>query len=100
MKRSRQGPVGAIRFLTSWLLYWAGHLLSIPMMRFDALAFLYRPYNSLMSASVAVQGDMTHGPWQASTTTEENCPIRDQQGEGQDGQVQNTMSNRLSNRLR
>ena len=74
--------MGPIRYLTSWLLYLAGHILSIPMMRFDAFAFLYRRYNSLMLASVSVQGDVTLGPWQNPTTPDENCDFQNQQGEG------------------
>ena len=50
------------RYVVSWLLYWTGHALSIPM-RLSAFAFLYRPYNRLMLTSVACQGDMQHGPW-------------------------------------
>lgn len=40
------------RYVVSWLLYWTGDALSVPM-RLSAFAFLYHLYNRVMLASVA-----------------------------------------------
>ena len=54
----------AIRWLLAWLLYFLGDLISRPMMAFD-WAWLYRPYNKLMSWSSDIQvGE--YGPWKSS----------------------------------
>ena len=52
-----------VRQVASWLLYWTGHALSIPM-RLRPFAFLYPAYNRVMLASVFCQGDVERGPWQ------------------------------------
>ena len=52
----------ALRSAASWFLYGAGHLVSIPMLRWD-LAFLYTPYRALMLASADIQGESGKGPW-------------------------------------
>lgn len=52
----------SLRSAASWFLYGFGHLISIPMIRWD-LAFLYPFYNALMLASVDTQGDLGQGPW-------------------------------------
>jgi len=46
----------------SWFLYWAGHLASIPMLRWD-IAFLFPLYQTLMLLSVDIQGESGPGPW-------------------------------------
>ena len=56
--------MSVVRYVASWLLYWTGHALSIPM-RLPPFAFLYRPYSQVMLASVSCQGDMERGPWQS-----------------------------------
>ena len=53
--------VGAVRFMVSWPLYWAGHVVSLsPVAR---LAWGYRLYSWLMLRSDDVQGETLHGPW-------------------------------------
>lgn len=52
----------ALRSTASWTLYGLGHLVSIPMLRWD-LAFLYSLYRALIIASVDIQGDFEQGPW-------------------------------------
>lgn len=52
----------ALRSTASWSLYGLGHLVSIPMLRWD-LAFLYSLYRALMLASADIQGDSKQGPW-------------------------------------
>lgn len=39
-----------MKVVLSWLLFWIGHGISIPMQAFD-WAFLYRPYCWLMATS-------------------------------------------------
>ena len=49
---------------TVWVLYWAGHLVSLPLNRWDACAWLYPLYNRLMCWSVALQQRYRlSGPW-------------------------------------
>lgn len=57
------------RYVASWLLYWPGHALSMPM-RFGPFAFLYHPYNRIISASVSCQGGMRSGPWRHPTESD------------------------------
>lgn len=46
----------ALRSTASWSLYGLGHLVSIPMLRWD-LAFLYPLYRTLMLAQTYLSGD-------------------------------------------
>ena len=46
----------------SYILYYIGHLISIPMNRFD-LGWLYRYYNWCMLRSVEYQEKSGKGPW-------------------------------------
>lgn len=55
----------ALRSAASWSLYGVGHLVSLPMLRWD-LAVLYPLYNALMLASVDIQGDFEQGPWRST----------------------------------
>ena len=50
-----------IRWLGSWSLYWLGHFVSMPMMRWE-LDWLYPLYNQLMLYSGSIQRD-GKGPW-------------------------------------
>lgn len=53
----------AVGWALAWVLYWAGHLVSLFNRRFDRLSS-YRLYSALMIASLDVQkwgGDS--GPW-------------------------------------
>ena len=51
-------------FLGAWTLWAVGHLISIPMCQFDALAWLYPTYNRLMLWSGDLQDwSGRHGPW-------------------------------------
>ena len=52
----------AFRSTASWSLYGLGHVVSIPMLRWD-LAFLYSLYRALMLASAHIQGESEQGPW-------------------------------------
>ena len=53
--------VGAVRFMTSWPLYWAGHVVSLsPVGR---LAWGFRLYGWLILWSHDVQGETPYGPW-------------------------------------
>ena len=52
----------ALRSTASWSLYGVGHLVSMPMARWD-FAFLYSLYRDLMVASADIQGESSQGPW-------------------------------------
>ena len=52
----------ALRATASWSPYGLGHLVSIPMLRWN-LAFLYSVYRALILASEDIQGDSEQGPW-------------------------------------
>lgn len=49
--------------LASWVLYWAGDLISRPMLWFD-WAWLYKTYNWLMLKSSDLQHKSGKGPWE------------------------------------
>lgn len=56
-----------IAWLISWILYWIGHLVSIPMNKAEVFGHLYPLYNRLMIWSFDVQrwaGNET--PWKRS----------------------------------
>lgn len=57
------------RYMTSWVLYWTGHALSIPL-RLRPFAFLYSAYNRIMLASASSQGEMERGPWRDATESD------------------------------
>ena len=48
------------RWFGSWLPYWLGHLVSMPMRRCGRL---YPLYSRLMLWSLSIQGDAKQGPW-------------------------------------
>lgn len=43
-----------IGFAPTWLLYYIGHLISLPMLKFD-IGFLYTIYNNCMTTSEDIQ---------------------------------------------
>lgn len=51
-----------MKILLSYILYYAGDLISRPMNRFD-WGWLYPLYNRLMLWSVSLQGKANKGPW-------------------------------------
>lgn len=56
-----------LRLALSWALWALGHLLSVPMARWD-WAWLHSPYSRLMLASLRVQGVVQGGPWRRAPT--------------------------------
>ena len=65
-----------VRYVTSWLLYWTGHALNIPM-RLRPFVFLYHPYSRVMLASVCCQGDMQRGPWRSPAEANAGLGVTD-----------------------
>jgi len=53
-----------IAWPATWSLYWAGHVVSLPLNRWDCFAWLYPMYNHLMGWSYNIQywADV-EGPW-------------------------------------
>ncbi len=56
-----------MRTALSWVLFWIGHFVSVPMERFD-WGFLYPTYNWLMGKSFDL--DKHERVWNRDTTSE------------------------------
>ncbi|WP_395055239.1 hypothetical protein [Polaromonas sp.] len=64
-------------FLLAHLLFWVGHLVSLPMCRWDAFSWLYPTYNRIMGWSLAIQERFNFSsPWGPKQ------PAEPQQGAG------------------
>ena len=58
-----------LRFYLSWILFYAGDLVS-KLLNFDEFGFLYLLYNNLMRVSLDIQGDGV-GPWEQTEAPSE-----------------------------